>query len=308
MPEITALYIALIALAVAIAAVIGWVLRGQRSSHEKLAINASWQEQVNSHRNEQQRLIEQNKNLMNQISHLQASSEEARKRTRELSLAAKKATTRRDDLQREIRDVRSNLEAVLTQRKQLRADMATQVRASEDAQQQGQEIQKLSRELDNWHKRVPPLIERYRVRNAEALQLEADLAAARRQIEQLENARSDNATRIEPVSDPERLTDGRGASNDPTESQRYRHDGPRGARADGGTRRALRDDLKAIKGVGPSIERTLNELGLFRYQQIADLRENDIDRIAQRLKGFQGRIHRENWIGQARDLCGDGTR
>ncbi len=163
MPEITALYIALIALAVATAAVIGWVLRGQRSTHEKLAINASWQEQVDSHRNEQQRLIEQNKNLMNQISHLQASSEVARKRTRELSHAAKKATTRRDNLQREIRDVRSNLEAVLTQRKQLRADMATKVRASEDTQQQEQTIQKLSRELDNWHKRVPPLIERYRV-------------------------------------------------------------------------------------------------------------------------------------------------
>lgn len=299
MPEITALYIALIALAAAIAAVIAWVLRGQRSIHEKLAINASWREQIDSHRNEQRRLIEQNKTLMSQISHLQASSEEARKRTRELSLAAKKASSRRDDLQREIRDVRSNLEAVLSQRKRLQSDIETQVRSGEDALQKEKKIQQLSRELENWHKRVPPLIERYRVRNAEALQLEADLATARLRIEQLENARGDSATRIEPVRDPDQLTDGRGASNDPSESQPFR---PGGA-----SRRALRDDLQVIKGIGPSIERTLNELGLFRYQQIAELSDYDFDRIAQRLKGFHGRIHRENWIGQARGLCGGKT-
>ncbi|NNF40202.1 MAG: hypothetical protein HKN64_02405 [Woeseiaceae bacterium] len=307
MPEVTALYITLVVLAVAIAAIIGWLLRGQRSTHEKLAINASWQEQIDSHRNEQQRLIEQNKTLMNQVSHLQASSEEARKRARELSRATQLASTRRDDLQREIRDVRSSLEAVLTERKQLQSDIATQVRAGEDRRQKDETIRRLSRELDNWHKRVPPLIERYRVRNAEALRLESDLAAAQRRLEQLENARSDGATRIEPVRDPARLTDGRGASNDPSEGQLFRHDDSHKAPAGGEYRRALRDDLQVIKGIGPSIERTLNELGLFRYQQLADLSENDIDRIAERLKGFHKRIYRENWIGQARGLAGGGT-
>ena len=65
---------------------------------------------------------------------------------------------------------------------------------------------------------------------------------------------------------------------------------------------ADRDNLRAIKGIGPAIEKTLNELGIFRYQQIADMSEYDIDRIAKHLKGFLSRIHRENWIGQARDL------
>jgi len=63
-----------------------------------------------------------------------------------------------------------------------------------------------------------------------------------------------------------------------------------------------RDDLKQIKGIGPAIEKTLHELGIFRFDQIAEMNEYDIDRIAQRLKGFRSRIYREDWIGQARTL------
>ena len=64
----------------------------------------------------------------------------------------------------------------------------------------------------------------------------------------------------------------------------------------------LRDDLQQIKGVGPAIEKTLNELGIFSFQQIAEMSEYDIDRVARRLKGFRSRIYREDWIGQAREL------
>ncbi len=63
-----------------------------------------------------------------------------------------------------------------------------------------------------------------------------------------------------------------------------------------------RDNLKLIKGIGPVIEKTLHELGIFRFQQIANMSEYDIDRIAKHLKGFRSRIYREDWIGQARDL------
>ena len=57
-----------------------------------------------------------------------------------------------------------------------------------------------------------------------------------------------------------------------------------------------------IKGIGPAIQKTLNEMGICRFGQIADMSEYDIDRVAQRLKGFRSRIYREDWIGQARDL------
>ena len=69
--------------------------------------------------------------------------------------------------------------------------------------------------------------------------------------------------------------------------------------------RDSRDDLKMIKGVGPAIEKTLNEMGIFRFRQIADMSEYDIDRVARRLKGFHSRIYREDWIGQARALLED---
>jgi predicted flap endonuclease-1-like 5' DNA nuclease len=69
-----------------------------------------------------------------------------------------------------------------------------------------------------------------------------------------------------------------------------------------GESRSLRDNLRLIKGIGPTIEKTLNELGIFRYHQIAEMSEYDIDRVARRLKGFSTRIYREDWIGQARNL------
>ena len=65
---------------------------------------------------------------------------------------------------------------------------------------------------------------------------------------------------------------------------------------------SLRDDLQQIKGVGPAIAKTLNEMGIFSFQQIAEMSEYDIDRVARRLKGFRSRIYREDWIGQAREL------
>ncbi|MEO1203930.1 MAG: hypothetical protein AAFX10_14580, partial [Pseudomonadota bacterium] len=64
----------------------------------------------------------------------------------------------------------------------------------------------------------------------------------------------------------------------------------------------LRDNLKRINGIGPAIEKTLNELGFFRYRQIADLTDYDIDRIDKKLDGFRARIYREDWMGQARKL------
>jgi predicted flap endonuclease-1-like 5' DNA nuclease len=302
MPEITAIHIALPALAVVVGGVTGWIARGNRARQEKAAINAGWHEQMEAQRIEHGRLVGQNKSLMDQISQYQASNQDAKRRAKELSEVAQNAHARRDELQREIKDVRSNLETVLSQRDKLRSDIVNQDVEKAAFEQKDEKIFQLSRELESWHNRLPPLIERYRVRNEEAVQLEADLAKARRRIEELETANCNDQTRIEPVHDPDALTNGRDASNDPTEHQ----NGPQvdsvetASHEDG--QHSLRDDLKQIKGIGPAIEKTLNEMGIFRLQQIADMTEYDIDRVAERLKGFHSRIYRENWIGQAREL------
>ena len=302
MPESTAIIAALLLLSALIGGAVAWSLRGKRAGHEKAAINAGWQEQMEAQRTEHQRLVDQNKSLMVQISQYQASNQDAKNRDRELAEAVQTAFARRDELQREIKDVRSNLETVLSQRDQLRSDMANVSDVSAVSEEKDEKIFQLSRELESWHQRLPPLIEKYRSRNEEAVKLEAQLAAAELRIEQLENQLGDDQTRIEAVRDPGALTSGQGASNDDASAADSNSASQPLSHADNEDQHSLRDNLKQIKGIGPAIEKTLNDMGIYRFQQIADMTEYDIDRVAERLKGFHSRIYRENWIGQAREL------
>ena len=66
-------------------------------------------------------------------------------------------------------------------------------------------------------------------------------------------------------------------------------------------RKAGADDLKVIKGVGPGLEKTLNEMGFYHYDQIAKWGASEIAWVDSRLK-FKGRIVRDNWIDQAASL------
>lgn len=66
------------------------------------------------------------------------------------------------------------------------------------------------------------------------------------------------------------------------------------------------DDLKLISGVGPVIERKLNDLGITRYDQIAAFQPEDIARVDAVLN-FRGRIERDNWRGQAEALARGGV-
>jgi len=62
------------------------------------------------------------------------------------------------------------------------------------------------------------------------------------------------------------------------------------------------DDLKLIVGVGPVLERMLYQLGVTTYRQIARWTERDIDEHDARLPEFSGRIRRDGWVTQAREL------
>ncbi len=67
------------------------------------------------------------------------------------------------------------------------------------------------------------------------------------------------------------------------------------------------DDLQTIHGIGPVIEKSLNEIGITNYHQIAELTRREIEDIAEILEIFPGRIERDNWIGSARKLAGDSS-
>lgn len=62
------------------------------------------------------------------------------------------------------------------------------------------------------------------------------------------------------------------------------------------------DDLKRIGGVGPVIEKTLNGLGIYHFQQIADFTRENIAWVDDHIS-FPGRIDREDWVGQAKALA-----
>lgn len=62
------------------------------------------------------------------------------------------------------------------------------------------------------------------------------------------------------------------------------------------------DDLKLIVGIGPVLERMLHQLGITTYRQIARWTERDIDEFDARLPEFPGRIRRDAWVTQAREL------
>lgn len=61
------------------------------------------------------------------------------------------------------------------------------------------------------------------------------------------------------------------------------------------------DDLSLIGGVGPKIERTLHQSGIFHFWQVAALGPEDIARLEADIR-FPGRIAREEWIEQAKEL------
>ena len=62
------------------------------------------------------------------------------------------------------------------------------------------------------------------------------------------------------------------------------------------------DDLKMISGVGPGLERKLLDYGITSYAQIAALNDDDIAELEAPVVKFAGRIKRDDWIGQAKQL------
>jgi len=66
------------------------------------------------------------------------------------------------------------------------------------------------------------------------------------------------------------------------------------------------DDLIRIKGIGPVNARKLNEHGIFHFDQIAAWKRADIE-AAEAYLAFDGRIAREDWVGQAKLLAKEAT-
>lgn len=61
------------------------------------------------------------------------------------------------------------------------------------------------------------------------------------------------------------------------------------------------DDLTRLQGVSPAIQNRLQELGIYRLQQVASWNQSQVREFSRRL-AFKDRIERERWVEQARRL------
>ena len=62
------------------------------------------------------------------------------------------------------------------------------------------------------------------------------------------------------------------------------------------------DDLTIISGIGGWIQEKLNALDIFTFRQISNFTKEDIITVTEAIEYFPGRIERDEWILQAREL------
>jgi predicted flap endonuclease-1-like 5' DNA nuclease len=65
-----------------------------------------------------------------------------------------------------------------------------------------------------------------------------------------------------------------------------------------------RDDLQRLQGIDPSLERTLNRLGIYHFHQIARFETSDVEWLVEHVDGVPERTIRDSWIVDASRLAG----
>jgi predicted flap endonuclease-1-like 5' DNA nuclease len=68
---------------------------------------------------------------------------------------------------------------------------------------------------------------------------------------------------------------------------------------------AEKDDLQMISGIGPFIEERLHAVDIFTFRQISKFTPRDIETINDAIVYFSGRIERDEWVAQAKELVHD---
>lgn len=318
MPEFTIIHFGLLGLAFAIGIAAGWRVRSDRCAKEKIAVNASWQDQLESQQSEHESLTEQNKSLMEQIS--QYHDDLARHQQQEAG--TKSALKEKDEkifrLNRELTSWENRVPPLVERYLEKSKEAAALVEELQAAQTRLQDLEARAHSSDT---QIQPV-------NVQSL---PDGGAASNKpfdarpvddtteiIDQIENEilsteegtghvylEEDDVTKDLEVGaifsdDEEGGTDATFDGSEPLDVVAMgNHEG---GEADSNDVSTGRDDLKMIKGIGRAIEKTLNNCGIHLFHQIAEISEYDIDRVAHQLKGFRSRIYREDWIGQARHL------
>ena len=111
-------------------------------------------------------------------------------------------------------------------------------------------------------------------------------------------AGSVSATAVAAVTDPAPKAQAAKAQAAKTTPAKATEAKPAAAKADNA---AAGGDLKKLAGVGPALEKKLIAAGVTSLAQVAAWTEADVSKIDEELS-FKGRIDREGWIAQAKEL------
>jgi small subunit ribosomal protein S2 len=65
--------------------------------------------------------------------------------------------------------------------------------------------------------------------------------------------------------------------------------------------RGAPDDLSRLGGIGPQVEKALNDAGIFHYWQVAAMQQADVDALDAELK-LNGKIAQNGWVAKARQM------
>ena len=293
MPEFTIIHFGLLGLAFAIGIAAGWRMRSDRCAKEKIAVNASWQDQLESQQSEHQSLTEQNKSLMEQIS--QYHDDLARHQQQEAGTksALKEKNEKIFRLNRELTSWENRVPPLVERYLEKSKEAAALVEELQAAQTRLQDLEARAHSSDT---QIQPV-------NVQSL---PDGGAASNKP--FDARPVDDTTEIIDQIENEILSTEEVTGHVYLEEDDVTKDLEVGVIFSDDEEEISsavsteRDDLKMIKGIGRAIEKTLNDCGIHLFHQIAEISEYDIDRVAHRLKGFRSRIYREDWIGQARHL------
>jgi predicted flap endonuclease-1-like 5' DNA nuclease len=128
--------------------------------------------------------------------------------------------------------------------------------------------------------------------------LRAELARTRSRVEELEAEVAGTAKEAPPPIDPDLEQKLRGRINELEAALANARAASVAPPPPEGT------DLKTVKGIGPKIERLLNNHGVTNVAQIAAWSEGDIDAMAQKIGVKAARIRKDDWVGSAKRLVG----
>ncbi|MEJ2128800.1 MAG: hypothetical protein P8X81_08120 [Woeseiaceae bacterium] len=178
---------------------------------------------------------------------------------------------------------------------------AENAQLNHDATLARQEIETLQRDVAE--------MEELRVQNKELAEVLKSMESSRRQYENDAKRYRENAEHAEMKSETLRLRLDDVEKNF-LEMEKQQRSALKEARKPGvpskanGKKKAKpqKDNLQEIVGIGKVFEHALHELGVYTFAQIAAFDINDIARVNAALKGSEGRMEQDDWIGQAKEL------